>query len=515
MAGRRINVIDLRELVRRCRLGHSNAAISRDLGASRTTVRTYRRLAAARGWLEEGVPLASLGDLQAAMDALRPSSPAGPTSTVEPWKGKIEELRKRGVEMMALWKILREDFGYPGSYSSVRRYIHRLEPEEPETFLRIETRPGEEAQVDFGSAGRFVDSRDDRERKAWVFVMTLGWSRHLYAELVFDQKVETWIALHVRAFEYFGGVPRRLVIDNLKSAITEACFHDPLVQQSYREAAEHYGFTIAPCRVRVPRHKGKVESAVHYVKRNALAGREFRDLRQGNEHLRRWINETAGVRLHGTIKERPLERFEAVERGELLPLPPNRYEPGVWKEAKLHHDCHLVFDGSYYSAPYRLVGQKLMVRATAERVEIYHRWEHVAAHPRATRPGQRLTNEAHLPPQKVLGLLPLASVVRAQALGVGEATAEFVERLRGARPVDRLRGARGVVALARRHGRERLEKACRRALFYDNIRYPAVRSILRQGLEGQPLPEETIGAGPLPRTSRYVRRPVEYAAACR
>src|SRR6266545_689209 len=128
------------------------------------------------------------------------------------------------------------------------------------------------------------------------------------AELVFDQSVATWLRLHRVAFEFFGGVPRRVVLDNLRAAIVHAALYDPEVQRSYRECAEHYGFLIAPCRPRTPEHKGKVEQGgVHYVKRNALAGRAFRDLHDGNRHLLRWCVETAGHRVHGTTKRIPLD----------------------------------------------------------------------------------------------------------------------------------------------------------------------------------------------------------------
>ena len=156
-----------------------------------------------------------------------------------------------------------------------------------------------------------LDPATGRRRRTWAFVMTLSRSRHQYVEFVFDQKVSTRLLCHRRAFESFGGVPQRLVIDNLKAAVTRACFDDPQVQHSYRLCAEHYGFLIAPCRVRTPQHKGKVEQGgVHYLKRNFLGGREPTDLRQANRDVRRWCLTTAGQRVHGTTRQRPLDRFE-------------------------------------------------------------------------------------------------------------------------------------------------------------------------------------------------------------
>jgi hypothetical protein len=169
------------------------------------------------------------------------------------------------------------------------------------------------------------------------------------------------------------------VLDNLRAAIVHAALHDPEVQRSYREFAEHYGFLIAPCRPRTPEHKGKVEQGgVHYVKRNALAGRAFRDLHDGNRHLWRWCVETAGRRVHGTIKQIPLEVFDTLERSALQPLPPTPWELTEWKRAKLHGDCHVVFAGAYYSGPHRLIGERLWVRARTHTVELFHDYTLVA-----------------------------------------------------------------------------------------------------------------------------------------
>jgi transposase len=328
MAGRSKNVLDVREMLRRVRMGETSRRIARDLRLSRVTVKKYRKWFEEQGLVEQP-ELASPAELDERLrgQALPRDSRPGPVSSVEPYRGLVKEKREEGVEMKALLGLLREQ-GYPGSYGSLRRFVQRLEGLNPEVFLRVETGPGREAQVDFGYAGEQFDPLERRVRKAWVFVMTLGYSRHQYAEMVFDQKVESWVGLHVRAFEWFGGSVERVVIDNLKPAIVRAVLHDQEAQRSYRELAEHYGFLISPCRPKMPRHKGKVESGVRYVKRNALAGRKFADVEEANEHLRRWVMEVAGQRDHGTTHEQPLVRFER-ERAHLKLLPATRYEPIV------------------------------------------------------------------------------------------------------------------------------------------------------------------------------------------
>src|SRR4029453_4373317 len=314
VAGRRVDVLDVRELIRRIQLGEASRRIARDMGVARKTVVKYRRWAQAEKILTG--PLPAPVELQSRLDQTLPvSPPPRAPSTLEPYRDRIIALRSKKVECRAILERLREEAGFPGSYSSLYRFVRQLEPRSPEAFVRVETAPGDEAQVDFGYAGTLYDCASRALRKAWVFVMTLSFSRSQYAELVFDQEVATWLRCHRRAFEFFGGVPLRVGIANLKAGILKAAVYAPVVQRAYRECAEHYGFLISPCRPRTPQHKGKVEQGgVHYVKRNFLAGRELRDIVEGNERVWVWCVETAGRRIHGTTKQIPLEIFDQLER---------------------------------------------------------------------------------------------------------------------------------------------------------------------------------------------------------
>jgi transposase len=483
-----VDVLDVRELIRRLRLGETDRRIARDLGMSRKTVGKYRQWAAGQDLLGEG-PLIEPAELVRRLGRRPPSDPQRQPSKVEPHRERVEQLRRQGVECRAILERLREEQEFTGSYSSVWRFVRRLEPRTPEAMVRVEVAAGAEAQVDFGYAGKQRDPKDGELKKAWAFVMLLSHSRHQYVELVFHQDVATWLACHQRAFEWFGGVPRRVVIDNLKAAIHRAVTHDPVVQRAYREFAEHYGFLISPCRPRTPRHKGKVEQGgVHYVKRNFLAGRSFLDLTEANEKALVWCTETAGMRIHGTTKRRPLEQFESVERKALLGLPPAPYEISEWKKVKLHPDCHVVFNGSYYSAPHRLIGKQLWLRATSNGVLLFWEHERVASHPRARRPGQRMTIQDHLPPAKLAGLMATPAHCLRRARTIGPHAAELIGRLLGDRPLDRLRTALGILRLADKYTPRRLEAACRRALCFDEVRYGAVKRILDRELDLEPLP---------------------------
>ncbi len=476
---------DVREVLRRLRLGEPARRIARELGLSRNTVAGYHRWARQHGLLTGELP-----DAATLATLLRPPERAQPRpeqSGVAPFREQVVAWRQQGVEGQAIFQLLVEQHGFTGSYSAVKRFLRRLEPATPRATVRVETAPGEEAQVDFGAAGQFFDPDQGRLRRAWAFVMTLAFSRHQYVECVFDQTVATWCRCHRAAFEWFQGVARRLVLDNLKAAIVHAVLYDPEVQRVYRECAEHYGFLIAPCRVRTPEHKGKVEQGgVHYVARNCLAGRAFRDLHAANAHALHWCLETAGQRLHGTIKQQPLVLFETVERAALLPLPATPWEPVTWKQAKLHPDCHVVFNGAYYSAPYRRIGQRLWVRATATQVQLFADHALVATH-LAARPGQRRTLHDHLPPDKVHFLLQTPAWCQQRATEIGPTCAAFIAAVLGDRPLDRLRSAQGLLRLAQRYGASRLEAACARALAVGEYRYATVKTILAAGLDRQPL----------------------------
>jgi transposase len=389
--------MDLRELLRYLQTTSNVSAIQRATGLHWRTIRRYRDWAATQGLLDRPLPpVEVLHQLMATTLELPP--PPQTVSSVEPYRELVTTLHAQGVASTAIWQRLRER-GYTGSLSSLYRFVHRLEPHQPPATVRVEREPGSEAQVDFGYAGHMVDPLTGALRKTWALVMLLAYSRHQYVEFVFDQSLPPWIQLHAHALTFFGGVPHRVVLDNLKAGIVQACFDDPQIQSTYRECAEHYGFLLAPCRPRTPEHKGKVEQGgVHYVRRNFLGGRTPTLITQANGDVRRWCLTTAGQRVHGTTKDAPRGRRQAVGRAQLKPLPSMPYDLALWKQVKLHRDCYVVFEQAFYSAPFRLVGQRLWVRGGSREVRLYTRhYELVATHPRAPRPGVRVTHPDHLP----------------------------------------------------------------------------------------------------------------------
>jgi transposase len=483
----------LRDLIYRLRRGESERRTAKDLGLSRGTVRKYHELAERQGYLQADSPLPDDAALQGLLGAAAGAAAASPPrqlSTLEPYADIVQRLLEQGCEMTAIWARLREDHGYGGSYSALRRYVHRLFPSPARVVARVHSAPGEEAQVDFGPVGSLYDPEQGRLRPAFVFVATLSYSRHQYAELVFDQKTATWIALHRRAFESWGGVPNRMVPDNLKAAVVQALIYDPLLGEAYRRLAQHYGFLISPTRPHTPRHKGKVESGVHYVQRNFIAGQQFTDIAMANRRLSVWVQEQAGAREHGTTHQSPLKLFREQEQAALLPLPAQPFTLCAIRPVKVHADCHVVIDGSFYSVPYQYVGQVLCAHIGERVIELFAAQCLVATHLRDLEKGHHHTRLEHYPAALSAYLERTPSHCRQLAQQIGPYTHQAVELLLAERPLDRLRAVQGILQLAQTVGAARLEKACQRALYFGDVRYRRVKEILNAALDQEPLPEE-------------------------
>lgn len=492
----RLHMNHLRDLIHRLRAGESERRIAQDMGISRPTVHKYHEMAKEQGYL---APNAEIPDDERLQKVLGPGpQPPKIPSSLEPYGEVVKTLRKQGIEMVAIWQRLRDNYGYRGSYSSVRRYVAHLEPGAVEIYLRLNTPAGEEMQVDFGSVGQLFDPASGRIRTAYAFVATLCFSRHQYAELVFDQKVVTWIGLHRRAFEYFGGVPKRVVPDNLKAAVLKALLHDPILGEAYRQMALHYEFLISPTRPHTPRHKGKVENGVHYVQRNFMAGQEFADIHSANRQLQNWIRDVAGVRDHGTIHQAPLSLFKEVELAVLQELPVEPFSLCEIRMAKVHPDCHVVVSGSFYSAPYTYVGQKLDVYVRERVIELYQGRKLVATHVRCQQPGQWQTRLEHYPEHKAAYLQRTPEFCRQIAARLGPAASQVVNTLLSDRPLDRLRSVQAILKLEEMVGAQRLEAACARAIFYGDLRYRRIKDILNAALDREPLPITPASPNPVP-----------------
>ncbi len=492
MSNRRFEMHNYRQVIFRMRSGQSDRSIAQAGIMGRTKCALVRQIAQRQGWLDQ-VALPAEEEL-AAVFFRTPASQSHP-STLTPFAEQIANWHQQGIRGTTIHQSLKRLCGFSGSYSAVRRFLKPLEKACEKPSCVLDFAPGEAAQVDFGRGPSYADAWNHEMVRTWIFVMTLCFSRHMFAMLVTNQSVATWLLCHRLAFEHFGGVPARLIIDNLKSAITRACYFEPEVQRSYAELALGYGFLISPCPPRDPKKKGQVESAVKYVKGSFSPLRDIRCLEEGNRQLSQWVLEVAGNRIHGTTRQRPLSLFCEAERHLLRPLPAQPVELAAWCRATVHGNCHVQFEKCQYSAPFRLVHQSLWLKATQSTVKLYRDTELVAIHPRLHRPGQRHTIDEHMPPEALAFKLRDPQWCLRQAETIGPGCEQLIRTLFADRVLDNLRAAQGVIGLARKYGPARLESACNRALLHDNVHYRSVKTILEKGLDQ--LPSETPLA-PLP-----------------
>lgn len=498
---RSITMFRLQELVRLHRMDTGCHEAARLLGMSPNTERHYRAALARKGLLVGAVDeLPSEEQLRAAVRAYFGKEKAKPQniSSIAAWLGQIETWLGNGAQPTAIYdRLKRECPDFTGSISAVKRACLSQRKargvQAEDVSIPVQTEPGAVAQVDFGYVGKLFDSSQQVLRKAYVFVMVLGHSRHQYCEIVFDQKVETWLRVHANAFEWFGGVPETIVPDNLKSAVVKCAFSagdEVSLNRSYRELARHFGFKIDPAPPHAPKKKGKVESGVKYVKNNFfksygqdVAAEELQTL------LERWVKTTAGQRIHGTMAKRPLDVFESHERAALKPLPMVRFEPVVWKKVKVHEDTHVLFNKALYSVPWRSVGCDAMLRATPSVVQIFIDDIRVATHARG-KPGQHVTLEEHLPERRRELRERSRQYWEKRADAVGSAAGAYVREFFDSDDVlSQLRQVQAIVGYLEQFPKHRAEAACRRASFYASYQYRALKNILVRGLDQEPLPE--------------------------
>ena len=347
--------------------GHSARAIARELGLARNTVLKYLR----------------------SPDAMRPNPRPPRGSMLDPYAQHIDRRWAEGLENCVV--LLRElrALGYEGAYSTLSAYLRpRRKGGQPEATMRFETAPGEQAQVDWGSLG-YVGA-DGKRHRVWAFVMTMGWSRACYVELVRKADTATFIQCHVNAFEYLGGVPRRCLYDNAK-VVTLGKDEDGQVAWNLRmlDFARRLGFDIRLCRPYRAQTKGKVESGVKYVRRNMWPSMHFTDDADLNRQGLEWCDVVANARVHGTTYRVPWEML-AEERPHLGRLPDRTtLAPYLREDRKVSKDGFVSWEGSRYGVHWKWVGATVQVGQRQGTVEIWAADERIAVHPRAQKQGQR------------------------------------------------------------------------------------------------------------------------------
>ena len=432
---------------------------------------------------------------------------------VPDWAEVHRELRRKGVTLQVLWLEYKERQPAGLEYSQFcKRY--RAWARRTDVVMRQHHVAGEKLFLDFaGQTVPVTDPQTGEVTQAQLFVAVCGASSYTYVEVVRSQSLADWCGAHVRALEFLGGSPRLWVPDNLKSAVTEPHRYEPLLNRTYEELATHYGAAIFPARSYRPRDKAKAEAGVLLAERWILARvrhRTFFSLGEANDAVRPLL---AALNDH-RFQKLPGSRatlFEELERPALLPLPQMRWEYAQWTTATVNIDYHVEVDRHLYSVPYQFARQRLDIRLTATTLEAFHRGRRVASHPRSHRERGVTTERAHMPAAHRAQMEWTPSRITAWARRTGPQTAALVDGIMGrwVHPELGYRSALGVIRLGRRYGDDRLEAACTRAVAIRSFSYRSVASILRTGLDRQPV-VLVEPSPPSTGTHEYVRGPGYY-----
>ncbi len=390
------------------------------------------------------------------------------------------------VTVATIAQRLRDDHHVQVSESTVRRYIAttfteaRLEGKV--TVPRGVVEPGSEAQIDYGKLGMWLDPASGRRVAVWVFAMILSCSRALFVQPVLRMDQTSWNASHVAAFEFFGGVPARLVCDNLKTGVERPDLYDPQINLAYGELAAFYGTLIDPARARKPKDKPRIERPMPYIRDSFFAGRQYDSVIQMQAEAVRWAIEVYGQHKHrGLDGQTPASVFTAVERGTLMPLPPRPFESVVYTLGRIAPDCHVKSGKAFYSVPWRLMGQHATVRTAGDVVQIFCNDTVVATH--VLHLSGRATNFEHYPPHKIAHTLRSVTWCRTQAEQIGPGAVAIVAELSAVNAIHRLRAIQGIIRLRDTYGDARLDAACARALAVGDPGYRTVKGILVAGTE--------------------------------
>lgn len=502
MARRQFDVIDVVEVLQHWHAGRPKSVVAASLGIDPKTVRKYVAPAEAAGLVPGGPPLSRAewaelvrGWFPELVDA-RARSLTFPL--IEPFRERVGEMIKTNT-VTTVHQRLRDEQGLAVGISSFRRYVAGEFPDETTrgqvTVLRPEVDPGDEAQIDYGFLGSWLDPMAGRVRRVWAFVMVLACSRHMFVRPVLSLDARSWVAAHVEAFAFFGGGVRRLVPDNLATGVDRADLYDPKINKAYGELAAHYGCLVDPARRRKPRDKPRVERPMPYVRDSLWRGREWTDVAAMQAGAVTWCIEVAGRRHHRSLDgAQPFVVFEAIEAEALLSLPPTPFELASWSTPKVGPDCHVKVGKALYSVPWRLIGRQVDAREGARTVEIFVDGAVAKTWVRVERGKQ--TDWADYPPEKVAFFMRTPAWCRRRAGELGPSVVAVIGALFEVNALHWLRAAQGVIGLAERYSPERLDAACARAVAVGDPSYRTIKGILAAGTESDPAEPTGVPTAP-------------------
>ena len=498
MCQERLTVRKIREILRlKEELGLSNRAIARACKVSNSTVGDYlaRTKQAGLSWpLPDGL---SEGELYKRLFPENSEEADPPDRPLPNWEDVQHELSRRGVTLKLLWIEYREQ--HPGGYGLTQycEYYRRWSKAHT-TSMRLVHKGGEEMEVDYAGMRVPITNPETGEvRQAAVFVATLPASSYVYAEVQPSQELCYWIGGHVRAMAFFGGVPKIVRPDNLKTGVKSPNFYEPELNPSYQEMAEHYHMAVLPARVRKPRDKPHVENGVQNVERWVLAplrNQTFFSLGEAGRAMVPLL-EALNARQMAHLGKSRRQLFEELDCPSLRPLPDHPYEFALWKNARVSIDYHVAFEGHYYSVPHTLIHQEVNIRAAERMLEIFHHGQQVAVHPRSAALGRFSTCPDHMPSNHRFVLTTDADWLQRQADQVGPQTAQFIAALLHSRPYPQqaFRSCLGVLNLARKYPQAVLEEASQRSLTAHLYSYRDLKAEL-EALAAAPVQDHPLPA---------------------
>lgn len=483
MAYRELHMIDVREILRRHRLGHGARRIADAVGINRKTASRYVEAAQEAGiTTETELTDAVVHDVARRVQARTPPPPSEEWCAVAAHRTQIETWlkRERPLRLRRIHALLARNHQVTASYDTLRRFVQKefAWRKRPTTVLVADGNPGEEAQIDFGLMATITDPATGRTRRLFALLVTLVVSRYLFVWPTFVQTTAAVCEGLDAAWRFFGAMPRVLVPDNMSSIVTTADPLAPTFVRAFLDYAQARDLLTDPARVRAPRDKGRVENQVAYARESCFDGETFTGLEDAREHAARWCRDVAGARVHGTTRRVPREAFEQDERSHMRPAPTDPFDVPMWRSATVQPDQHVQVERSLYSVPLHRSGARVEVRVDRATVRIYVGTELIKAHPRVA-PGERSTDRADLSEHVADYALRSIDGVLARARKRGEHVGRYAERLLdGPLPWRRMREAHALLRLCDRHGDGRVEAICQSALAFDVVDVTRLRRML-------------------------------------
>src|SRR6266536_5065832 len=515
MVFREVSVIEIREVLRAWLAGKSERAVARQAGVDRKTSKRYVTAAVAAGLLRDGgegqLTDELIGQVVAVVRPVRPDGHGAGWAELEARQQQIAKWAEGGVPVVKIGILLARQ-----GVVVAERTLHRFAAERcgaggsKVTTPVDDGPPGGELQVEFGDLG-LIPAGEGRRRKLRALVFTACFSRYMFVYLTFSMTLEEVIAGCEDAWQFFSGVFRVVVPDNMSPVVARADAVNPRLTREWLEYAQARGFVTDPARVRHPRDKPRVEAGVHYVQGNFFAGETFLDLADARSKMAAWLG-VANARVHGSTRQVPAVVFAAREAPCLLPAPAGRYQVPYWAQVKVHVDYHIQVARALYSVPWRHIGAQVMARADDHLVKVYLADQLIKTHPRQ-REGGRSTDAADMPPGVEGYATRTVDRLVSQAGCYGQNIGTYAQRLLdGDAPWMMMRSVYRLIGLAKRYGAGAAEAACARALDVDVINVSKIESMLKNATENAPaaggLAAAAVGGG-----GRFARDPAEYATA--